>query len=204
MTTLASDNFNRADGTSLGANWTVQVARDSPAIGTNEATVAASPLTPAWAYYSGTSFPADQWAEGVIGSRVHPGADEGAGPSVRMTSTGSAYGYFVQGGATDTRLYLYNGVNGYTQLGTTAGSVGSGDTLRLEIVGTSLTVKKNGSTYITATDSTLSTGAAGLWLTGASLATSGSLDSWQAGDFEAGSGGGKGWIARVANQSIFS
>jgi hypothetical protein len=182
LSILATDNFNRAAG-ALGASWTD--VRVGLAIGgASEANRADSTTASGAASYNNTvTWPNDQYAQVVIRTSV-ANADEGAGPAVRMVAGSTLY--FAQGGLTDTRLY--KGVaNSFSQLGSTAGAVASGDILYIEAVGNQITMKKNGSTIIgPITDSSIASGNAGMWTSSASTL---SVDDWEGGDFAGGGGG---------------
>lgn len=178
MTTLATDDFNRANAANLGANWTIfdaalpivsnQVTR--PGVG------AASEL------YNAVTPPADQWAQIVIKALCDT-SDEGMGPCVRMNGTNL---YFVQTNAVETRIYKR--ISGtYTQLGADGVACAVNDVLYLEVQGNALIAKKNGTAIITTTDpaSAIASGSAGLWATAAgSVTTAG--DDFAFGDFSGG------------------
>ena len=183
MTTLASDDFNRADG-GLGANWTTLASALAPQIVSNQAAGPASPAV-GGAGFTGTTWPNNQWASVIIGSQISDAVDEGAGPLVRG-AVGVASYYFAQAGV-DTRLYRRLS-GSYSQLGSTVGACVTGDVLRLEVNGTSLTVFKNGTPIIgPITDTNIAAGNAGIWTTRTSNAVPyTALNDWSGGDFNAG------------------
>lgn len=180
MSVIATDNFNRADG-GLGANWTSVSGTWS--IVSNEVRLDASGSI---SYYSGAgAAPNDQYAQVVMGSAVGNGADSGCGPAVRINGSDL---YFMAGGDTDTRVYKRIS-GGYTQLGSTGPSVAPGDVLYLEVQGTTLIAKKNGSSICGSpiTDNAISSGNAGMW--GYTDATfSDFVDDFEFGDFSGGGG----------------
>lgn len=178
MTQLASDDFNRANG-GLGANWTTTTSESVPVILSNEASADTSTGTYG-SRYTGITWPNDQYAEAIIGSIVENVTDNGAGPACRIAS-GTQTHYFAQTNTVETRLYKV--VSGtFTQLGTDGAACATGDTLRLECQGTSISVKKNGATIIgPVTDSAISAGDAGIWIAFSSL--NGKINSWAGGDF---------------------
>lgn len=173
MTTLASDNFNRANAANLGANWTVPGIDNPIPISSNVCTQA---TFPGIEYYSAATWPNDQWAQMTI---VSPSStsDAGMGPAVRVTSGGDLY--FAQATTSEVRLYKRI-TNGYTQLGTDGAGISAGDVVYIEAQGTSLLVKVNGATVVgPVTDSALASGNAGIWTT--DIANTG--DDWSGGDF---------------------
>ncbi len=177
MTVLATDDFNRTDAANLGANWTVPTGCTAIPVVSNQCS--AGTWGPPIEFYNGVSWPDDQYAQLVITS-VSTSTDSGMGPAVRVTSGGDAY--FAQ--ATTSEIRLYKRVSGgYTQLGSDAAAATANDVLYIEAQGTSILVKKNGSTIIgPVTDSSIASGNAGIWTT--DIANAG--DDWEGGDFEVG------------------
>lgn len=83
------------------------------------------------------------------------------GPVVRYAS--GAYYYLNVTASTFTIYYATSGYPG-SSLGSASVSTVTGDVVRLEIVGTTLTAYLNGVSQLSVSDSTLSTGQAGIWL----------------------------------------
>lgn len=180
MSVLATDDFNRANG-GLGANWTTTAGDSALRIVSNQAADAGSPAN-AGARYTAITWPNDQYAQ-VVCKTVDTVSDSGMGPVVRATSGGDMY--LVQTNTTETRLYKRVS-GGYTQLGSDGAVCAADDVLYVSAVGTTITVKKNGSTIIgPVTDSGISAGSAGLWASTGSESATG--DDWEGGDFAAGS-----------------
>jgi hypothetical protein len=183
MSVLATDAFTRADAGNLGANWSIPTGFTAIAVVSNQAKID-NPSDLGMEYYNAVVWPNYQYAQIKL-TALNGDADSGMGPAVRVQSSGSAY--FCQGNTTDTRLYKVVGGT-FTQLGPTAGACAVNDVLYIEVQGTSLTVKQNGSTIIgPVTDSDISTGNAGLW---AFIAGNPAGDDWEGGDFGGGGGGG--------------
>lgn len=182
MATLASDDFDRADG-GLGANWTTTTGETAPEIIGGEATVTTPSVS--GARYTSVTWPNNQWAETVIGSAVETASDEGPGPAVRIAS-GAQTHYFAQCNTVETRLYRVVG-GSFTQIGTDGPGVTTGDTIRLEVNGTTLQLFKNNSNICSTpiTDANIASGDAGIWCT-AGGAPEGTIASWNAGDFSGG------------------
>ncbi len=200
----ASDNFDRGDSATLGANWTLSTGSGSDLkIVTNVASNAAASIC-LTSYTAATPASADHFSQVTL-TLIQGATDDGPGPAVRVL-TGSVTGYFVQCNTTEIKLYrVVNGANfttgsggGSTHFATYSGDgapAANTDVIRLEVSGTgatvSLTVKKNGATIITATDTDatrlVATGNWGLWSSGDGGADSLKLNDWS-GDVLAGAG----------------
>lgn len=171
---LATDNFNRANSTTLGANWTdINIGWG---VTTNEAD-ATNAADAQSSGYSAITWPNDQYAQCVLRT-MDTTADEGAGPLLRGDATNI---YLSQGNTADVRLYKrLSGI--FTQLGSTAGAAASGDKLYAEAQGSSLLVQKNGTTVVgPVTDTAIASGRAGLW----DFDDVATVDDWEGGDFAA-------------------
>jgi hypothetical protein len=171
----ASDNFNRA---SLGSNWTTITGSNDIGISSNAAVGTVNGQTSS-AYWNADTFAADQYCEVTLS--LFPNITW-MGPMVRM-STSANNGYSAQAersGSTTLKLYRTD-AGSTTQIGSTyTGSVVQGDVIRIEVEGDTITLKQNGTTRVTATDSTYTTGQAGLWIFTNSTART--LDDWTAGN----------------------
>lgn len=192
MTTLATDDFNRADLANLGANWT---ALDTTfAIATNQASANGAGGVFS-VRYTGVTFPNNQWAQCTIKATAETATDQGAGPCVRMQAGGDIY--LLQGNTVQTRIYK-RVAGGFTQLGSDGPAVAANDVLYLEIQGTQLIAKKNGATICgSPTDvGGIASGNAGLWA--GPFNTINNVDDFSAGDFTA---GGPAPINPMYNQS---
>src|SRR5690348_2523332 len=166
MSLPATDNFNRAAGNLSGAgkNWTVTPnATDSNwNINIDGATVNGrrdGSGLPSAVYWNADSFPNSQYSQVKI-STVGSGGTFYQGVAVRI-ATGAASFYCVT--VLDSNTVLDKMVSGVqTNISSVATGFANGDILRLEVVGTVLTVKKNGVAILTGTDATLTGGSAGL------------------------------------------
>lgn len=175
---MASDNFTGTNGTALttyDANWILNAGDFS--IQTNAlAANGATGTTECAARYAGT-YPNDHFAEAAL-SAVAAVANARIGVAVRCATDASAnyYGLYYDHDAGET--YLFKVVAGaWTQLGAsfTAG-LSVGDTLRLDVTGTTLTYLLNGVSQGTRSDSDLSSGSPGV--AGKGLTTGHRLDDW--------------------------
>lgn len=172
--TLASDNFNRADGT-LGSNWTTLTGTADPLIQSNEV---AAPSTNA-AYYSAVTWPANQFARLTLDA-ITSIDDTGIGPAVRLSASADT-GYFALGWSSGSAIYKI--VAGVITRLATGGPASAGDVLQLSVTGNALTLKINGVTAATATDSSIASGSAGFYGNADFiLIITPTGDNWAAGD----------------------
>lgn len=174
----SSDNFNRSSGP-LGANWNEQlgsvleIASSEVHHGTANAR--------AQAYWVGSTFGADQYSEALVRS-------SGASTNfyyvcVRCSSntpSESAYLLRVNGSGSSATITKFIDAAG-TNLLSIAETFSTGDTIRLEIRGSTITAKKNGAVIGTTTDTDRSTGAPGIAIFGSGAR----LDNWEGGDLAA-------------------
>jgi len=168
---LETDNFK---GSALSALWTVQAGTFTVANGAvSVATVSSSH---ALAVRNDGTFANDQFAQATY--KVAPNDGNALGVAVRAASGADTGYWFV---VTSTNAYIFKHVAGVeTQLATAAKVPVAGDVIRLEVVGTALTAKYNGTVFLTATDSAITTGAPGI--EGQTGASGGSLKLWSGGN----------------------
>ena len=187
MATLASDNFNRADG-GLGSNWTTIPGRGDLQIVGN--LVQSGGSNEYSATYSAVTWPNDQWSQCVAVAAVDGGNE--IGPVVRgSTSADTKYQASVHGalgGSVVTRIQKF--ISGsYSLIADSTATVNPGDILYLEAVGTTITLKVNGSTVASTTDTDIASGNAGLCIyNGTGTDTGNQIDDWSGGDFSGGGG----------------
>jgi hypothetical protein len=161
--TTATDNFNRADSTGLGANWSAVSGFHELDVVSHEAGASAADGSSKFDLWTHDTFGADQFSEAVADSTA---ASFATAVCVRMTT--SALTQYSGGCRNDTfgnnRQRIWKWVAGSaTSLAVSSTTdIADGDDIRLEVSGTSLTLKVNGSTVLTATDSAISTGQPGL------------------------------------------
>lgn len=195
MSTLASDSFTRADSGTLGANWTNVTGFGATwSIVSNQANTPGSASFHA-AAYTGISWTGvnDQWAQTTVVAQTS-GSD--GGPSVRSATSAQTFYFFDINDADTTALgssmscSIHKCVAGsFSAVGAAVSlTINANDVLYIEVQGTSLLAKVNGTTQISGrTDSSIASGSAGLaWWSGSSNAVK--ADDWSAGDF-AGAGG---------------
>lgn len=168
------DSFNRADAANLGPNWGTPSGASTFTIDGNQGTVGGFPGSN---YFSGADAPDNGYSEVVLGSAVETHADNGVGPAYRM-ATDAITMYFAQCNAVDIRLYKAI-AGSFTQLGifTASPACAMGDLVRITLIGTAISVQKNGTTIIgPITDASIASGFAGVW--GSPSAINGQIDSF--------------------------
>lgn len=158
MGALKTDDFNRADG-GLGANWSntgfSQMTISSNAVHKVGSGSFAQRYTESGAFVA----PVDQYAKCVISNL--PSSDNR--PGVICRASGASDFYQGTGSALDSKMHKCVGGT-FTELG--AGPAFSdGDTIELRVIGTSISVLKNGSVVIgPVTDTDIVSGDAGIWM----------------------------------------
>lgn len=190
MALPATDTFTASSNAALqtySSNWTIS-AGGLAVDATADAAYASAGDVESGAFWNADTFSNDQYAQGVLNVADVLGA---IGVAVRCSAGGNYYGLYYQ--PPGQHCWLFKMVGGvWTELGY-AQNVGNwnGATLRLEVSGTTLTPKLNGS-VITAigakTDSSLTSGRAGICGYGNKIACL--LDNWEGGNL--GSSGSNG------------
>lgn len=168
--TIFTDNFNRANG-AIGSNWTN--LNGTFGVNANQA----KPLT-----LGADSRAQSVWSGGVIGNDQYSQA--------ALVNVASYAGVVVRGALAAYTCYVAvaNGTDSIIQkfvagTGTGLASGGpafaAGDVIRLEVKGTALTLFKNGNVVLTATDSAIASGYAGI---AGYSATNRAVDNWEGGE----------------------
>jgi hypothetical protein len=140
-----TDDFNRADGTGLGANWTYLTAGGDFKILSNQAEPTGFGAV-AQCVYTGTAFGADQYAQAKMA--VNP-YQWGVMARTKDQSAGgtAGQGYQVRGGdsiSLDIKILVTIAGGSATVLQSTAVTADVGDTLRIEVQGSTVRAYKNG------------------------------------------------------------
>jgi len=192
-TPVATDDFDRANG-AVGSNWgyirDTAWQSDPPDIVSNKVTGRALGANYQVIRWVGAgSFNDDQYAVLEIGGLGWQGADYRQGVVVRCSADTNTnadyYAYWVQDDdSTNRTTKLVKVVNGTaTELDSAAVAWTNGDTIELEVEGTTLRGYRNGTLILTDTDSDLSTGVPGLMISGVSSYPT--ADNWVGGDISA-------------------
>jgi hypothetical protein len=171
-----SDDFNRADGP-LGPNWT-DISDGGLAI-TGQAVAGTSASVVTGDVRTAETYPADQFSQVAVTATQLTGG-QWIGPMVRAQNGGQqAYVgiYYWNNGSPNLMLFERSGSN-WTQLGSTynSGPLSAGDKLQLAVTGSKLSFLLNGTVRISATDTTLASGAPGIMSFG-----TGQVDNWSGG-----------------------
>lgn len=157
MALPASDPFT-GTGT-LGANWTITQGTPARVAGVCVFTPAESS-----AYWSADSFSADHYSQILLSS---PQSSAGGGPGAyaRLGGTGATTtGYLFAPQTDKCTLYKITGGTTYTVLQDLSSTVTAGDTAYIEVVGTTIKCKKNGTQIgSNQTDAAIASGAAGFY-----------------------------------------
>jgi hypothetical protein len=169
----ASDPFTYSNGDlhTENANWvytagSFQVSSDK---------VFSSSATISGAYLSGQVWPNDQYSEvtAVVGGTA---ATQNTGPAVRVSSSANTY-YCIQ--YANNLLAISKQVAGtFTQLVSGGTFPTTGQTVRLQVMGTTLTAFVNGVSQLTHTDASIASGTPGIF--GVANATTNGFSSWDA------------------------
>jgi len=158
VASVATDNFNRANSTGLGVNWTAPSGKTSCNVYNN---IATGPSGAGYDYYSGVSFGADQYCRGRVAQ-----APNAVGRWVRVgvrTGGANGAGYWLQANDTNCTL-LYTDTSGTDNtIESIAVGFGTSDLAEIRAIGTTISAYKNGKQIDSGhTDSNLSSGSPGI------------------------------------------
>lgn len=186
-TTLASDDFNRADG-ALGSNWTTIVSTTAPAIVSNtihDQGAAAS----SGAFYSGVpNWPSDSWAQITLVTQEASAGSQGVGLRIQPAAYSGYLGFF-DAGTGNLRIRRVD-AGAATNLVAVAYTFAANDVLRFEAIASQLRLYINDVLKLATFDTTYKTGSAGY--IGFRQAADNSCDDWSAGSFDI--AGGQGYV----------
>ena len=171
MAILAVDNFQRANGP-LGANWTAQTG-NALSISSDTVIGAAGFVS---SYYNATTPPANQF--GQLTLVTAPTGSDFWGPTLRMTASSTSVGYMFYAAATQYGIWIATGTGAGSVLATFSQQPVNGDIIKGVISGTTLKMYVNGISIITYSDSTYSSGSAGIYGAG----TTGAMNGFEIGD----------------------
>ena len=180
---LATDDFNRADNADLGTDWEIVGSFSTFEVSSNKtvphllnADSVESNETQVW--------PDDHYSSAIIAALSGTASEAGIGVSVRgspIAGPGNETVYRVVANlaASNNTTVAKFIANAYTLLA--QGTVGwvANDRITLEVAGTTLTVKRNGTIILSTSDASIVSGNAGI--TYSSTMTTASLDDWEGG-----------------------
>jgi hypothetical protein len=178
MALPVSDNFNRADSNPIGGNWTTFPGLSPIQIVSNQA-YGADDSSNSAAYWNADTFNNDQWAQCTV--LTVTGAGVMMGPAVRC-STSQLTGYVLN--ISNGSVNLFKCVNGTPSLvASYNATISNGSVFKLIAHGTTIEVWMNGNLIISATDSDISSGSAGIVAN--SQWSSLGCEDWSAGNYAA-------------------
>jgi len=162
-TQLAVDNFQRANENPINpAHWTTGTGFVALAVVSNlcESPDSITFAKDAFAYYSGASFPADQYGEITL---YNVAATSFVYVVCRTNALATGYSASISGplGNPAGQIDLIC-ENTQVTLGTWIGTLNVGDVVRVECVGTAISIKLNGTVIISATDANAVSGSVGV------------------------------------------
>jgi hypothetical protein len=173
--TLASDDFNRANG-ALGAGWTA-VSDGSMSIASQQVIGTVGATT--GDIRTGETYPSNQFSQIQVTSTALSGG-QWVAAAVRLQNSGkNGYAGLYYWNFGSPELMLFKRSNGaWTQLGGTynSGTLAAGTQLQVSAVGSTISVLQNGVTRISVTDTSFTGGAPGIMAFGNSTA-----DNWSGG-----------------------
>lgn len=183
MTTLATDNFDRADGIGLGGSWSTANTSLNIKDGKASATLKNDN------FYIGLPFPDNQWSQATLKELTNV---SWVGVTVRNDDVGLLDTYYA--GGADSGDYASNirrvwkDIDGNrASLGAVAILVAVDDVLRIEAVDQTITLFVNDAQSISVTDASIASGAPGIIGRNTAGTDTPQLDDWSAGSAEGGS-----------------
>lgn len=192
---FATDDFNRANNTVLGVNWTNRHGGDTSfGISSNQGTIGLNQDTAS--FWNAATFGADQYAQVALYGLSGTNAGSGLGVSLRVRTDNLGGGptyldYYTccVNTAASNNVTLAKYVAGsWSSIATRTQAWSDGDVLRCEVQGTTFRIYRNGAQLgADITDSSHVTGQPGVGH-GASFAT-GTFDNWEGGDLVVGGAG---------------
>lgn len=174
-----SDTFTGSDSDPIGGNWTTVTSAGSLRRVSNS--LAASSTTDSAAYWNADSFANDQFSQ-IQATTLGTEADWG--PAVRCSSSAFSI-YFAAAWSPGEKLAKFVSGSYSSVASVTTSNVTTSDTIRIEAEGSTLRWIKNGTTEGSSTDTSLTSGSAGVFI----YQNNARLTPWSGGDIGAGGGG---------------
>jgi hypothetical protein len=178
-----TDNFNRANSGTLGANWTLITSEADFEVVSNKADPFVYNSTDRGNYVNAITPGNNQWAEVLISTLTGASnADEGGGVALRIATGARTYYRFVASNQASGKCYIQKIVTGtMTPLGNgTAAAAWPGHTLKAWVNGTTLSIYQDGTLVTSVTDSSIASGRIGMGF-------SSNASAYTADDFRGGS-----------------
>lgn len=198
MSTLYTDNFDRANNTDLGADWTVITSMVRFGIVSNTAQPSDLTGSDDGEYVNAITDQGDSYAQGNVSNTITTADGNYNGVGVGIRASTSAESFYAAITVNDrVKLFLMNGGTA-SLLGTFLTTWADGDLLYIEAQGSSLVVKVAGTTQITASNSTLTSGRFCVTHGTSAGASTAQVDNFEGGDFAAAA---TGWGPLLALQN---
>jgi hypothetical protein len=189
MSTLASDNFNRADENPLSGSgvWSTYSANDPLALVSNQVRGTVVGGTVDGLETHTVSLPNDQWSQATLVALGASYSEVGVMLRFAAPNTESGYFFTVYDAGAGVHGHIVK-VTATVQVGLTdfAMTLIGNDVIRLEAIGTALTAYQNGAQVSTTTDGDFGSGRAGLFFYTQSPLANTKLDDFSCGDFVSG------------------
>lgn len=178
---MPSDNFNRANSGTLGANWTQLALINAVGISSNTA-IGETTGNNGAAYTGSGAQPLDQFAQSTHVSGT--GAGDG-GPIIRSDTLGTFYLFDGVIGSTPTVFKCIS--NSFTSIQSTATAWSAGSIAYISATGTTITWKKNGTAITSFSDAAIDGSTVGGPYPGLFISSnSDSFDDWSGGSLAVG------------------
>ncbi len=187
MSKLAFDTFQRANENPLsnGGNWSTTNSESANQIVSD---VCEGSTTPArcGSFYSGVVWPNDQFSEVTLAGT--PGSSAAVGAIVRCAAAAETYFHaqMANNGAGNFSLTLNHMLAGSShQIGSSVTGITpvTGDVLRIQAIGTTISAWYNGNQVISVTDANIVSGSAGFYTQPSGAVSSAQISLWDAGNF---------------------
>lgn len=187
---VIADTFNRANQTGLGTSsdgwlWSAAITGTAPNIVSNQGAAETTGGVGARVRAETDLGSVDHWAEVAFVAASGTLASDVLGPCIRYSAAAdTCYALLYRSDGGTARIFKV--VAGTATVLATLSSttaLSAGDVVRLEVVGTALTARRNGASILTVTDSAISTGTrTGIHVQSSALASL-TFDNFQANDF---------------------
>lgn len=185
MSILASDNFNRADGT-LASPWAVVQAGRNFLISSNAIVAEFLSQDTCWHYDGGVTWPDDQYSAAKISVTGSGGVGYGVATRAPTSGTTTHYRCVVDQGASNNIEFGKKVAGTFTLLANRTTAWTNGDVLKVVSSGSTHQIFQNGVQLgADISDSAIASGKPGM--TYSSTATGGGIDDWEGGDLGGGS-----------------
>jgi len=181
----ASDNFDRADAETLGANWTTHCGATTWQIVTNAASPDIDAASgPCAEHYNATTFTGNHESQATYSTAVN---NKQIGPAARIQS--GANTFYACEGDDNNGYYMVEVTAGTSAtLASTATVLTVTDVLLISVDGSSITCKKNGATVLgPITDTSITGGQPGVAISNTGIGSQPRLDDWSGADIGAAS-----------------